>query len=182
MEHDHNHHEMHHENMGHEDMKKTKLKEFLPLIVVIGVIVLFAIITQAINGQFTVADSMRLFMAGFFLLFGFFKTLDWKGFASAFAEYDIVAKKSKAYAFAYPAIELVLGALYFMNIYSTPVNIVTVIIMFVGSIGVIKTLLDKKKIRCACLGTVIKLPMTTITVIEDIGMGLMALAMLTIIK
>jgi hypothetical protein len=33
-------------------------------------------------------------------------------------------------------------------------------------------------IHCACLGNVIKLPLSTVSLVEDIGMGLMAAAML----
>ena len=114
------------------------------------------------------------------VVFGFFKMLDWKGFADAYADYDIVAKRSRFYAFVYPAIELSLGILYLSNVYFIIVNSITVIVMGVSSIGVIQTLRDKKKIRCACLGTVVKLPMTTVTVIEDLGMGVMAVVMLMI--
>ena len=42
-----------------------------------------------------------------------------------------------------------------------------------------KTLLDKKSIRCACLGTALKLPMTEATFIENIIMIAMAISMLT---
>ena len=121
---------------------------------------------------------MRLFMGFFFLLFGFFKTLDWKAFISAYAEYDIIAAKSKMYAAIYPVIELTLAVLYLGNFYPFYANLATVVVMGVGAIGVIKAVYGKQKIRCACLGTVVKLPMTTVTIIEDVGMGLMAVIML----
>jgi hypothetical protein len=38
--------------------------------------------------------------------------------------------------------------------------------------------LNKRKIRCACLGAVFNLPMSTITIIEDGLMILMSLTML----
>ena len=41
------------------------------------------------------------------------------------------------------------------------------------------TLLDKKSIMCACLGTALKLPMTEATFIENIIMISMAISMLT---
>ena len=50
--------------------------------------------------------------------------------------------------------------------------------MGIGSIGVMRALLNKKRIPCACLGAVVKLPMTTVTAIEDLGMVAMAAAML----
>lgn len=54
-------------------------------------------------------------------------------------------------------------------------NSITVLLMFVGSIGVYKALTSKRKFKCACLGTSLKLPMTKIALVEDLGMGVMAL-------
>ena len=56
--------------------------------------------------------------------------------------------------------------------------IVTLIILGVTTIGVTRALLDKKSIRCACLGTALKLPMTEATFIENAIMILMAILML----
>jgi len=47
-----------------------------------------------------------------------------------------------------------------------------------SSLGVIQSVLDKKKIRCACLGAFFKLPMSTVTIIEDLLMVAMAVFML----
>lgn len=156
----------------------SKLVEFLPLVIVLGVIVGLVILSEMILGRFLLVEMMRLFMGFFFLLFGFFKTLDWKAFIGAYAEYDIIAARSKVYAAIYPLIELTLAVLYLGNFYPLHTNIATVIVMGVGSVGVIKAVYGKQKIHCACLGTMVKLPMTTVTIIEDVGMGLMALVMI----
>jgi hypothetical protein len=55
---------------------------------------------------------------------------------------------------------------------------VTLFILGCTTIGVTKTLLSKKSIRCACLGTALKLPMTEATFIENVIMILMAICML----
>ena len=57
--------------------------------------------------------------------------------------------------------------------------IITIIILGITTIGVTKTLLDKKAIQCACLGTALKLPMTKATFIENTIMIVMAIIMLT---
>lgn len=188
MKHDHNHEHAHdsnhihtegsgHGHAGHAQPKERSVKEFLPLVLVLGGIAVLVAAWQVWQGRFEAVEAARLFMGLFFLTFGFFKTLDWRGFMGAFAEYDIVAKKSTFYAALYPAIELVLGVLYIANLGMPFIHLATLLFMGVGSIGVAKALLDKKRIPCACLGTVVKLPMTTITLIEDVGMGLMALIM-----
>jgi copper chaperone CopZ len=121
---------------------------------------------------------MRYFMAGFFLVFSFFKLLDLRGFADAYRSYDVVARAIPAWAFVYPAVELALGAAYLVDFNPMLTNASTLVLMLVGAVGVLKALLDKRAIRCACLGTALNLPMTTITLVEDLGMAAMAAAML----
>lgn len=123
-------------------------------------------------------EFMRLFMGGFFVVFSFFKMLDLRGFADAYRGYDLIAKKSATYAFAYPFIELALGLSYLAKLNPLWVNFITAIIMAASLAGVLKAVLSKKSIRCACLGTVFQLPMSTVTIIEDAAMLTMALAML----
>jgi hypothetical protein len=121
-------------------------------------------------------EAMLDFMAGFFLVFSFFKLLDLRGFADAYRSYDIVARRSRAYALAYPFMELALGVGYLMRWEPTITHAATLVLMLVGSVGVLRALLDKRAIRCACLGTALNLPMTTVTLVEDLGMAAMAAA------
>ncbi|MGI9550063.1 MAG: MauE/DoxX family redox-associated membrane protein, partial [Aurantibacter sp.] len=58
--------------------------------------------------------------------------------------------------------------------------IATIVILGITTIGVTKTLLNKKSIRCACLGTALKLPMTEATFIENAIMLVMAISMLVL--
>jgi hypothetical protein len=44
-----------------------------------------------------------------------------------------------------------------------------------GAIGVIRAVRQKQAIQCACLGTVFQLPMTRVTIIEDLLMVIMSL-------
>ena len=118
------------------------------------------------------------FMAGFFLTFSFFKMLDLKGFAESYSMYDIVAKKVKAYGFMYAFIELGLGIAYATNFQPLVTNVVTLIVMTVSIIGVLQSVLNKRKIQCACLGAVFNLPMSTVTIIEDALMIAMSAIML----
>jgi copper chaperone CopZ len=121
---------------------------------------------------------MRTFMASFFLLFSFFKMLDLKSFASTYKMYDLPARYLPGYAYVYPFVELALGIMYALNALPQYTNIATVVVMGMSSIGVIQSVLDKKKIRCACLGSVFNLPMTTVTIFEDVLMVGMAVWML----
>ena len=92
--------------------------------------------------------------------------------------YDPLAKVIPIYGWVYPFIELGLGLLFLMRIKITEALIITLIILGITTFGVIKTLLDKKSIQCACLGTALKLPMTKATFIENSIMIVMAIIML----
>ncbi len=65
-----------------------------------------------------------------------------------------------------------------INVFPFETNVATAIILGVSSIGVIQSNLNKKKIKCACLGDVFNLPMSTVTIVEDLTMVAMALVML----
>lgn len=162
-----------------KEKKKNHFKDLIPLFVIVGAILLFSIIMTLV----TVKDfqfGMRMFMGGFFVVFGMLKVLKLKDFAIAYKEYDIVAKHSSTYAHAYPFIELALGILYFINIIPFITNILTIIIMGIGAIGVYTKLRKREEIPCACLGTVFKVPMTWVTLAEDLFMVIMAIIMIVL--
>lgn len=124
------------------------------------------------------AEYLRWFMGVFFVVFAGFKLVGYKMFAMMFTGYDVVAKRFKPYAYAYPFIELSLGLLYLFDAVPMVRDVVTVLVMGVGTIGVAQEIKKRSGIHCACLGNVIKLPLSTVSLVEDVGMGLMALAML----
>lgn len=149
-----------------------------PLLLIVGFLVGLVLLIAWDSGQWDWPRMMRHFMAGFFITFAFFKLLDPAGFVSAYRGYDLLARRSSLYAWAYPWIELALGVGYLLDVAPIPLNASTLAIMLLGSAGVCKALLDKRAIRCACLGTALNLPMTTVTLIEDLSMALMAAVML----
>ena len=123
---------------------------------------------------------MASFMAAFFLTFSFFKLLDLHGFAEGYATYDVVAQRIPAYGLMYPFIELGLGIAYVLAPLSPITNAATFIVMAVSSIGVVQQVLKNSPFQCACLGTIFKLPLSRITLIEDLLMVAMSGLMLII--
>lgn len=152
-----------------------------PLLLIVGYIAGTVALIAFATRNYSAHALMNHFMGGFFLVFSFFKFLDLRGFADAYRSYDVVARKIPAWGFVYPFAELLLGVAYILNFQPVLTNVVTLVLMLVGSVGVLKTLLDKRAIRCACLGTVLKLPMTKVTLVEDLGMAAMAAAMLVLL-
>lgn len=152
------------------------------LFVIVGYITGGVLLRAYIAGDYSLHSLMSNFMGGFFVLFSLFKMIDLYGFAEGYSTYDVIAKQSRAYALTYPFLELALGVAYFTGVFPTVTNLVTLVLMAVGTIGVAKALMEKRTIQCACLGTSLKLPMTKVTLAEDVVMGVMAALMLTILR
>lgn len=157
--------------------QKSKLQQLQPLL-----LILFYIATASILLHYKSWDGnavMLDFMGLFFIVFSFFKMLDLKNFPESFRMYDPLAKRVSIYGWIYPFIETALGLMFLMRFEIEIALIATLIILSITTVGVTKTLLDKKSIRCACLGTALKLPMTEATFIENAIMIVMAIVMLT---
>lgn len=153
---------------------------YKPLLILLTYLLLVIAAACAASGHIHLAEAMRLFMGGFFIAFSFFKMLDLRGFRDAYRSYDLVAKAVPAYGFIYPFIELVLGLAYITAWQPVLVNAVTAVVMAVSLAGVLRAVLSKQTIRCACLGTVFNLPMSTVTIVEDgLMLGMAVVALLT---
>jgi hypothetical protein len=164
------------------DSETAESKESLyPLFLIVAYIAGTTALVAMASGDRSLHALMRHFMAGFFLVFSFFKLLDLRGFSDAYRSYDVVARAVPVWGFVYPFVELALGIAYVLNLAPLATNLATLIFMLVGAVGVLKSLLNKRAIRCACLGTALNLPMTTITLVEDLGMAAMAAVMLLIL-
>jgi copper chaperone CopZ len=158
---------------------KTWIETYKPILLIFGYITAISLIVTLYSSYvFNWMTFMRIFMAGFFLTFSFFKMLDLTGFANSYSMYDIVAKKFSGWGYIYAFLELGLGLSFAMNIVPLFTNGFTAILMSVSLIGVLQSVLNKKKIQCACLGAVFNLPMSTVTIIEDGLMIAMSLGML----
>ena len=160
------------------DETKTWLQTYKPLLLVFAFITGVSLLAATNVNVLSRRMAMHNFMAGFFIVFAFFKMLDLRGFADSYSTYDVLAKKWYGYGFVYPFIELALGISYLLQWQPQYTNIATIVVMGFSSIGVIQSVANKRKIKCACLGAVFNLPMSTVTIIEDLLMVAMALIML----
>lgn len=151
-------------------------KSYYPLALVVGFLVAATLLAEVGAGHWDGMRAMRHFMAGFFLAFSFFKLLDVPAFAAAYAGYDVLAARWSGWGYLYPFVEAGLGAAYLANVWPAAVNWLTLAVMLLGTVGVARTLLARRPIKCACLGTGFNLPMSVVTLVEDLLMAGMAAA------
>jgi copper chaperone CopZ len=160
------------------EQTKSWFETYKPILLIFFYIILVTTLVQTQNTKFDFMEAMRHFMSGFFLIFSFFKLLNLKGFAESYVMYDVLAKQIPVWAYLYVFIELGLGIAFLINFNPIATNLITVVVMSVSIIGVLQSVLNKKKIQCACLGAVFNLPMSTVTIIEDALMIAMSGTML----
>ncbi|MGY8917916.1 MAG: MauE/DoxX family redox-associated membrane protein, partial [Flavobacteriales bacterium] len=152
------------------------LQQLKPLVLILFYITSAAVLLHYNDWSWN--EFMLDFMGLFYIVFGFFKMLDLKGFTESFKMYDPLAKRLPIYGWIYPFIETALGVMFLMRFQLNIALIMTLVVLGITTLGVTTTVLDKKSIRCACLGTALKLPMTEATLIENTIMIAMAALML----
>ena len=158
--------------------KKSRFATYKPILVVFTYITGVATLIEIIADNFVWERWMQNFMAGFFMIFSLFKLLDLKGFAESYLSYDIIAGRWRNWGYVYAFIELALGLAYVLRLDPLITNITNLVVMSISIIGVFQSVLNKRKIKCACLGTVFNIPMSTVTLIEDGLMIAMSIIML----
>ena len=155
---------------------KSKIQQLKPLFLIIFYITSASLLLNFKNWNLN--EFMLDFMGLFFIVFSFFKMLDLNGFLQSFKMYDPLAKRVSFYGRIYPFIETLLGLTFLMRYEINIALIITLVLLVITTIGVSKVLLQKQSIQCACLGTVLKLPMTEATLIENSIMIVMAIVMI----
>jgi len=142
-------------------LPEQSIQTYKPLILIVAFIAGVTLLAQYPFAEFSAMLWMRHFMAGFFIVFAFFKLLNISGFANSYAMYDVIAQRWKSWA-------------YLINFNPLLTNVATLIILSIGTIGVVKSNLNKRSIQCACLGEVFNLPMSKVTIVENVSMLVMA--------
>jgi hypothetical protein len=154
---------------------------YIPLIVIVTLTLLAGLARQnAIPGGWSAMSWMHDWMGFFLVVFSMLKLFDLPGFADGFAMYDLLAKRVRTYAYIYPFVELLLG-LGFLSRWNPPaVYALTVAVMGFGVLGVLSALKKGLNINCPCMGNVLNVPLSTVTLVEDLGMAVMAATMFVV--
>ncbi|MAO41063.1 MAG: glutaredoxin [Pseudohongiella sp.] len=151
------------------------------------VITLFLVAAlMAMSISWTTADSVitgrtfEWFVAGAMTLLGLQKLKDVEAFSSMFLNYDLLAQRYVGYAYLYPFGETLAGLL---MIAGALVWISAPVALFIGSVGAVSVFkavyIDKRTLKCACVGGDSKVPLGFVSLTENLmmmGMGVWMIA------
>jgi len=145
------------------------MKQYAPLFALVATSALAGLaVTAHTGGGFM--DWMHGFMGVALVIFATLKLFNPSQFAEGFSKYDIIAGKSHGYAVAYPFIELALGLAYLAHWNPHWTYTMTIALFAIGIIGVTSALKNGLKTNCACMGTALNVPLSHVTLAEDIAM------------
>ncbi len=154
-------------------------RDYIPLIALVAASFLVALALRRSYGpDANPAHFMHDFMGFFLVVFALLKLFDLRGFADGFQMYDLLAKRARGYALLYPFLELGLGLAYLAFWRPVVVYAATLLLLGFGALGVVSALRRGLDVNCACMGNTLKVPLSTVALVEDLGMALMALVML----
>lgn len=172
-------HSHHVHDKHHSGAHARSWRDYIPLIALVAVSILAALaIYRSYGPGMNPIRAMHAFMGIFLTIFALLKLFDLSGFADGFQMYDLLAKPIRPYAYLYPFIELGLGLGYLTFQQPSIVYWATIVVMVFGSLGVFNALRKGLDLECACMGTVLKVPLSTVALVEDLSMAAMAALML----
>ena len=141
-----------------------------PIVIALLIVILSSVAMQISADEFLLKNFFMSYMGIFFVLFSFLKLLNVSGFSMTFKKYDLISKIIPGFAITYPFIELGLGII-----------LLTLLFMISQSIGISKSLINSEQIQCACMGSAVDLPLSSLTIIENLIMISMSAYMISIL-
>ncbi|MCC5878853.1 MAG: glutaredoxin [Idiomarina sp.] len=173
---------------GYEEVRKHLGKPvkdpdattYRPVAVLFALTALTALIlSYSIYGTVVSVQAAEWFIALSMVVLALLKLQDVEKFATMFLNYDLLAKRWVPYGYVYPYAEGLAGLLMvggILNWISIPVA------LFIGTIGAVSVFkavyVDKRELKCACVGGGSSVPLGFISLTENLMMMAMALWML----
>ena len=135
-------------------------------------------VTWLVNNVLFMPQTIAWFISIAMVLLGLQKLQDIEKFATMFLNYDLLAQKWVRYGYVYPFIETAAGLMMMMGVLTWLSAPAALFIAGIGAISVIKAVyIDKREIKCACLGDS-RVPLGFVSLVENLMMIGMALWML----
>ena len=154
---------------------------YRPVIVLFAVAALLAIaVTWLVLDTLFTGQTIAWFIAISMVLLGLQKLQDIEKFATMFLNYDLLAQRFVRYGYVYPFVETGAGLLMLMGVLTWLSAPAALIISSIGAASVFKAVyIDKREIKCACVGGDSKVPLGFVSLLENLMMIGMSLWMLS---
>jgi len=172
---------------GHDDLLnyfdvKTLKQEgttYQPIIAIFATTFLMALTTNwAITGGLSFIKVTELFIAISMCVLAIQKLRDLDSFSNQFITYDLLAMRWVRYAYIYPFVEMLAGVAMIAGLFTPVVAPAALFIGTIGAISVVKAVyIDKRELKCACVGGDSNVPLGFISLTENIMMMAMAIWM-----
>ncbi|MFP4136747.1 MAG: MauE/DoxX family redox-associated membrane protein [Halomonas sp.] len=128
------------------------------------------------TGSLLSSRMPEYFVAIAMALLGLQKLKDVEGFSTMFLNYDLLAQRQVRYGYLYPYAETLAGILMLAG---ALVWLAAPMALFIGTVGAVSVFkavyLDKRELKCACVGGDSKVPLGFVSLTENlimVGMGL----------
>lgn len=151
-------------------------KSYRPVITVFMMAALMSIAaTFATSDRFVVARCGEWFIAFSMAILALLKLRDVESFSTMFLGYDLLARRWVPYAYLYPFGEALAALLMIAGVLPWLSVPVALFIGVVSAFSVFKAVyIDKRELRCACMGGDSNVPLGFISLTENLMMILMA--------
>jgi glutaredoxin len=173
---------------GYDDLRRhfgkavrdPKALTYRPVLAVFAIALLMALaVSWAAFGSIAPVRAAEWFIAFSMAILAMLKLQDVEKFSSMFLGYDLLAQRWVPYAYFYPFLEALAGILMIagaLNVVSIPIAL---LIGTIGAVSVFKAVyLDKRELKCACVGGDSNVPLGFVSLTENVMMVAMALWML----
>lgn len=153
---------------------------YTPVIAVFSMTALMALAASyAVYGTPFTMRAGEWFIAFSMCVLALLKLQDVESFSSMFLGYDLLGQRWVRYAYAYPFLEGIAGVLMVAGVLNWLSIPVALFIGTVGAVSVFKAVyVDKRDIKCACVGGSSKVPLGFVSLTENVMMVAMAVWML----
>ncbi|MCJ2062747.1 glutaredoxin [Methylobacterium sp. J-088] len=173
---------------GYDDLRRhlgkpvadPKATSYTPVVAVFAMTALMALAASyAAFGTPLTVRAGEWFVAFSMCVLAILKLQDVESFSSMFLGYDLLARQWVRYAYAYPFCEALAGVLMIAGALSWLSVPVALFIGTIGAVSVFKAVyVDKREIKCACVGGSGNVPLGFVSLTENLMMVAMAVCML----
>ncbi len=172
---------------GYDDLRRffglrvadPSATNYTPVIWVFGVAALMALAANwAVSGSLLELRSLEWFIAFSMCILALLKLQDVEAFSTMFLGYDLLARRFVPYSYVYPYAELAAGVLMIAGALTWLSVPIAAFIGTIGAVSVIKAVyIDRREIKCACVGGNSKVPLGFVSLTENLMMVVMAIWM-----